>query len=54
LGGGEIFKTKQYETKTFSNMKHWKLSNRTQDYFWGIIFTLCVLTWVYMILIFAD
>lgn len=30
-------------------LKHWKLSQKTQDYFWGVIFTISGLLWIYMV-----
>lgn len=34
-------------------MKHWKLSNRFQDYFWGIVFTVSALTFVWVVSLFT-
>ena len=53
-GCEEIFKTKQYETiKTFNNMKKWKLSNRLQDYMWGILFTVSAIMWIIVVSLFV-
>ena len=40
------FLMKQF--KTFSNMKKLKLSNKIQDYFWGVVFTISALLWIYV------
>jgi hypothetical protein len=50
MGVERFIKTKQYETiKTFSNMKKLKLSQKTQDYFWGVMFTISALLWIYVV-----
>ena len=47
IGWVETFLTLQSET-TFNNMKKLKLSQKTQDYFWGVMFTICALSWIYI------
>jgi hypothetical protein len=35
--------------KTFNNMKKLRLSQKTQDYFWGVTFTISALLWIYIV-----
>ena len=45
--GGDFFKLNNMKQfKTLNNMKHWTLSDKFQDYFWGVVFTISVLLWI--------
>ena len=33
-------------------LKHWKLSQKTQDYFWGVVFTISAMLWLCVISLF--
>lgn len=34
-------------------MKKLQLSNKFQDYFWGVMFTLCAMMWIYVASLFV-
>ena len=37
-----------YNRLSHQKMKHWKLSNQFQDYFWGVMFTVSALMWIWV------
>lgn len=36
----------------FNNMKKLKLSNKIQDYLWGITFTISIVLWIFIVTVF--